>query len=168
MPNFDEQFQKMLQDGDRELCARYRNCIIDEFRRRSKCKEDAIMVKSNLVAQHEKIAKQKRWHLFSVIVSMIGVVAALNAVFSQSAQESIAFKICAVVLVIFNALFLLKNFLGALLLTEALKNMEGTVVLITKPAGVYYDLPESFRPISNDSDEILQGKKETLDDILGF
>ena len=168
MIQFDENFENILRNGDRETCARYRNCIIDEQRRRNECKNNAVQIGNNLDSQYKEFARMKRWHIFSAIISLVGFCASLNVVFSVSAQGSTGLKICALALMILNGLFFLKQFFGSILLSSLLKEAENTVVYVTRTPHANSDFPESFRNIPIDSDAILRRKKQLLDDILGF
>ncbi len=168
MVQFDEYFEAMLRKADRETCARYRNCIIDEQRRRNECKNNAVQIGNNIDAQYKELARMKRWQIAFAIISLIGAFAALNIVFGASAQGLTALKVCGIILMILNELFFIRNLLRSLLLSSILKEAENTVVYVTKAPRANSDFPESFRNIPADSDEILRSKKQMLDELLGF
>lgn len=168
MIQFDENFEAMLQKGDREACAHYRNYIIDELQRRKECKNDAVQIGNSLDAQYKELARMRLLQIASAIISLIGALAALNIVFVASAQGLTALKVCGIILMILSELFSIRHFLGSLLLSSMLKEAENTVINVTRSPHANSDFPESFRDIKVDSDEILRSKKQMLDELLGF
>lgn len=168
MVQFDENFENILRNGDRETCARYRNCIIDEQRRRDECKNNAVQIGNTLDSQYKELARMKRLQIASAIISSIGTFAALNIVFGASAQGLTALKVCGIILMILNELFFIRGLLRSLLLSSILKETENTVVYVTRTPRANIDFPESFRNIPIDSDAILRRKKQLLDELLGF
>ena len=164
---YDDYFEELLQTGDREICARYRNCIIEELRQRAECKKDAIVVKKSLSTKHKEIVRLKRWQIFCTALSLTGTLAALDVTIRIS-QGFMLMRVCAIILATMNGLFFVKHVFDSFFLSSMLKGAESTVVYVTRAPHAYADLPESFRSIPVDSDEILQNKKEKLDELLGF
>lgn len=168
MVQFDEYFEAMLQKGDRETCARYRNYIIDELRQRKECKNNAIQIGNVLDSQYKEIARSKRLHVTSAVLSLVGIIAALSVVLNKSAQGHAGLKVFAIILIVSNGYFFLRGLSRSFLLSAIQKETEATVVYVTRAPRLNPDFPESFRNIPVDSDEILRSKKQMLDELLGF
>lgn len=165
---FDEAFEKLLQEGNRHDIANYRNCIIEEQRRRV-TKEDVEtanrIFKNVLGGQKNLRLKYGLLTLFFIVLFTLNILMIIAAS-SRGSFSLILLNTFVGFINILNIMLYGSKFIIQALLSPRLKN---SVIVITKEKPESLStFPEIFKVISCDNVETLCHKKARLDEFLGL
>jgi len=165
---FDQAFLELLKSGSRHEQANYRNCIIEEERRRLS-HTDFHSLKDMYVSTTKEAKSCRKIALFFAAPSALFVVAC----------------VCFIPITIGRGLFFLTIVLGLSLVINGMntlkflrmfgfynyiyqefKNQRVAIVSVQSSSDI--SSPDIFRVIANDTEDILKNKKAKLDEILGL
>lgn len=169
---FDADFNKLLESGDRHACAMCRNYIINTMKLRGKAKSLAIQIDESRRYAVREIGLAKTEKIVLIILSWVAVVLGSLLAISDFRSGRYAMAIIETIIVISFLTDAIRSTIESAYFGALKKTMETADIEIAiqnfggdEDSELYWDI---FKQISSDKEEILNAKKTALDEVLGF